>query len=382
MLTHRRDPTTLAGRLPTLALAAALPLALLAACGDGDRPDRTVAGDRVPQERQELPPPTPDVRGLTAHAPDGGRADVSAETREKPVRRPPLPEPVTYAAAESVYHAGDHGEAVRYFEAYVERRPDNPWGRYMLGLSAWKADRDERAVEALEAALERDPDHLKSRLNLGRVLLELERPEAAREHVDRALAVDPRAPGVLRVAGNVALELGETDRAKKLYRRALEVDGTDAWSMNNLGLVLLREGRYREALPPLARAVELRPGTPTFRNNLGAALERTGHPALAAESYGVAFEAGHGPAGLSLERVRPHVSSGEPDTMRLDELARRFARVLEDRRPPLAIERRAELRHRRTGGDTAASADTAGREAVSEAPAEEPDIGEPGGPDR
>lgn len=351
MSTDRRSTPKPIRRLPAVALAAALPLFALAGCGDGDEPTRTVAGDRVAEQQRELPPPTPDVRELT------DRDAVPGEDGTEEVDQPPLPEPVTYAAAEAVYRDGDYGEAVRHFEAYVERRPDNPWGHYMLGLSAWKADRDERAVAAFETALERDPDHVKSLVNLGRVLLELERPEEARESVDRALAVDPASPDVLRLAGNVALELGETDRARRLYRRAVEADGSDAWSMNNLGLLSIREGSYGEALPPLARAVELRPDQPTFRNNLGAALERTGHPELASESYRIASEAGHPTAGKSLDRVTPHVDGVGTDTLDLGELARRFVEEIEGERPPLAIEDRQELRELRsdtTPGDSVA----------------------------
>lgn len=353
MRTDRRSTSTIARRLPALALAATLPLLVLAGCGDGEEPTRTVAGDRVSGESSELPPPTPNVREITAERPSG--TDARGETDG--VERPPLPEPVTYAVAESVYREGDYEGAVRHFEAYVERKPDNPWGRYMLGLSAWKADRDERAVEAFEAALERDPDHLKSLVNLSRVLLELERPEEARETIDRALAADPTRSDVLRVAGNVALELGELPRARSLYRKAVKADGTDAWSMNNLGLALIREGRFGDALPPLARAVELRPETPVFRNNLGVALERTGHPGLAAESYRIASEGGHGTADVSLERVRRHVPDGAEDSLELATLARRFVESLEGRRSSLAIENRAELRERRreTAEDTAAS---------------------------
>lgn len=383
MRTDRRSTPTLARRLPVLALAAALPLLALAGCGDGDEPTRTVAGDRVPEQREELPPPTPDVRELTVDTPASSGREPGPDRAE--VDRPPLPEPVTYAAAESVYHEGDYLEAVRHFEAYVERRPDNPWGRYMLGLSAWKADRDGRAAEAFEAALERDPDHLKSLVNLSRVLLELERPEEARGSIDRALAVDPSSPDVLRVAGNVALELGETDRARTLYRRAVQADGRDAWSMNNLGLVLIHDGRFQEALPPLARAAELRPEEPVFRNNLGTALERTGHPGLASESYRIAAEAGHPTAGTSLERVTPHVPADGTGTLDLGALARRFVEQIEDRGPELAIEGRQELRDRRSGAADADSATAGEGVARAEDPPErdgaEPDVEDGSAPD-
>ena len=45
------------------------------------------------------------------------------------------------------------------FEAYSESEPDNAWGHYMLGLSAWKTGDHTRALEAFDAALRLDPTH-------------------------------------------------------------------------------------------------------------------------------------------------------------------------------------------------------------------------------
>jgi hypothetical protein len=54
------------------------------------------------------------------------------------------------------------------FQAYTESEPDNAWGRYMLGLSAWKTGDHTRALEAFDAALRLDPSHRKSLLNSAR----------------------------------------------------------------------------------------------------------------------------------------------------------------------------------------------------------------------
>ena len=67
------------------------------------------------------------------------------------------------------------------FEAYSESKPDNAWGHYMLGLSAWKTGDHSRALEAFDAALRLDPTHRKSLLNSARVLLETSRPKDALE---------------------------------------------------------------------------------------------------------------------------------------------------------------------------------------------------------
>jgi hypothetical protein len=40
------------------------------------------------------------------------------------------------------------------FEAYSVRMPSNPWGHYMLGISAWRAGDHEGAESALRRAVE------------------------------------------------------------------------------------------------------------------------------------------------------------------------------------------------------------------------------------
>ena len=47
--------------------------------------------------------------------------------------------PVVYEDAERAFHRGSYGEAEQLFAGYRRQHPDNPWGHYMYGLSAWKA---------------------------------------------------------------------------------------------------------------------------------------------------------------------------------------------------------------------------------------------------
>jgi TolA-binding protein len=48
-----------------------------------------------------------------------------------------VPTTVTYAQADSVFRTRDYASAATMFAAYTQRRPENPWGHYMLGLSDW-----------------------------------------------------------------------------------------------------------------------------------------------------------------------------------------------------------------------------------------------------
>ena len=237
-----------------------------------------------------------------------------------------VPENVSFATAESTYNQRRYQEATAMFEVYVQRRADNPYGHYMLGLSAWKSGELELARSAFERSLEIDPSHVKTLLNLSRVLLEQNEPKLALERVTQAMALDPSSAEVYRLEGRVHTALGEPHDAIESYQVALSIDSTDVWSMNNMGLVLINEGRYGEALPALARAVELRPGSPVFQNNLGIALERTGHFVAAGDAYrgAVSADPSYAKASVSLARVSGLVEDSTTAPVELATLASSF----------------------------------------------------------
>ena len=277
-----------------------------AGCGDSKR-------ERAAAERARAILATPAVVSDTTPTTESGSV---------------IPENLSYEDAEAAYTGRRYGEAMRMFALYTKRRPENPWGHYMLGLSAWKAGEPARAESAFVAALERDPRHVKSLLNLSRVLLEMDRPEDALAKVTAALELDPESSDGHRLMGRVQSERGQTEEALQSYRRALAVDEEDAWSMNNMGLLLIRQGRFEEALGPLARAVQLKGDVAVFQNNLGIALERTGHVAQAAEAYrsALAADGSYQKASVSLARVGDRVDAPDVAPVDLASLADSFAR--------------------------------------------------------
>src|SRR5260370_6634253 len=78
--------------------------------------------------------------------------------------------PVTFEIADSAYRDHRYDDATALFKTYTEGRPTNPWGFYMLGLSAWKAGDRVQAARAFVQELSLDSTHVKTHLNLSRVL--------------------------------------------------------------------------------------------------------------------------------------------------------------------------------------------------------------------
>jgi predicted Zn-dependent protease len=253
-----------------LAFASAILVLGLAACGGGrEDPSRDLVQTPV---------------GSTPVVPTGGPATVTPTTAVE--RRA-----VTYEEAESVFKEGKYGEAKDLFATYVEGKPGNPWGHYMLGLSAWKAGDFRGAETAFDRALELDPKHVKSLLNSARVLMDLKRDGEALERVKEALELDSTSTEGLRLLARAHHRLGAVDSAVEAYRQALIRDDRDVWAMNNLGMLYIEQKDPASAVPPLARAVTLRPTSPIFQNNLGMALELTGHLVEAKQAYDAAVRA-------------------------------------------------------------------------------------------
>jgi Tfp pilus assembly protein PilF len=230
---------------------------------------------------------------------------TSVEPEDTMVATPEPPKEVTYEEAGTAFHARRYKETVELFTIYTERKSENPWGYFMLGLSHWKAGDNDSAEIAFEQALALDPKHVKSYINLARVLLDADRPAEAMTKIDEALTLDPESQVAYRLQGRAFHELDKSDEAIAAYRDAILIDSNDAWSMNNLGLLLIEQERFDEALRPLARAVELQSDVAVFFNNLGMALEHQGQFRAAEEAYesAIAADSSNDKAVTNLDRV-------------------------------------------------------------------------------
>jgi len=228
---------------------------------------------------------------------------VTPVSNEQPARA--ISGPVTFEIADSAYREHRYDDATTLFKTYTESRPTNPWGFYMLGLSAWKAGDRVQAESSFVQALNLDSTHVKSHLNLSRVLLESAEPESALVHIDAAIRLDSTSSEPVRLQGRAFEAMGKTDSAIVSYQRAIALDSTDVWAFNNLGALYIRLERFEEAIEPLKTAVERNDKVATFHNNLGMALERTGQFRAAESEYraALAIEGTYGKAVTNLQRV-------------------------------------------------------------------------------
>ncbi|MDH3216569.1 MAG: tetratricopeptide repeat protein, partial [Candidatus Krumholzibacteria bacterium] len=214
------------GALVTGVACAAIVLASLAGLGcqsdEGTRTDKIIV--RNPQKSRPvstLALPSPPAIDTTS---------IPTRPVDDAVSVPSVPQEVTYEEAEAAFNERRYERAVELFTQYTGRKTENPWGHYMLGLSAWKAGDYARAEQALQQAIELDPLHVKSWLNLGRVFLDTDRPSEALDRIDQALSIDNQSGVAYRLQGRAFRQLGQKNDAVRAYRQAIQLDDQDAWS--------------------------------------------------------------------------------------------------------------------------------------------------------
>ncbi len=260
----------------------------------------------------------------------------------------PVPEKVTFAVAEAAFNAGEFELGIELFTAYTEDHESNPWGHYMLGLSALKTGDTEVAIAAFNTSLELDSSHVKSWLNKTRALLDERRNDEALFALEQVFELDSASSVAFRLKGRSLHATGHLDDAADAYRDALRIDDRDVWAMNNLALILIEQEQFELAVPALARAVQIRNDIAYIYNNLGMALERTYRFRDAEDAYAnaVAADATHTRASSNLERVKNVTQDSGIEPADLDRLAINFIDEIEswgdeniDRELPLTAQR-------------------------------------------
>lgn len=252
-------------------ITAALITVVLAACGGKETETPVLA---------QAPAPPPSTTPVTlAGGPTVTTTAVAPATS------------VSFEDGETLYKERKFTEAKEVFSGYVERKPENPFGHYMLGLASWKSGDLTGAEKAFNEAITKDPKHVKSLLNSARVLMDLDRNQEAFERITAARTLDSTSAESVRLLARAHHRLGDVESAVQAYRDALIGDERDVWAMNNLGMLYIEQRKPQDALGPLARAVQLKPTSPIFQNNLGMTLELLGDLTGAKQAYDNALKA-------------------------------------------------------------------------------------------
>lgn len=184
--------------------------------------------------------------------------------------------------AEAIGHhaAGRLGDAVRIYQAILQRSPDDPDAMAGLGVAALDGGRPDVARSLLGEASRRKPDDALIHNNLANAAKALGDAESARTGYRRAVAL---SPGRGDLIANLASGLGAPGIPWALRAALLSPDDTDAWFV--LAECASTEGRLGTALNALARSIALDPRRAAAWFNRANALRDLGEVDHAVAQY-------------------------------------------------------------------------------------------------
>jgi tetratricopeptide (TPR) repeat protein len=202
--------------------------------------------------------------------------------------------------------ANRRDEAIRYFEAALQIKPDyvdalinlgnalaekQNWelattrlqqalrfepnsveAHFGLGNIQYYTGHMQAAAELYRQTLQIKPDHDKALYNLGCALLQLDRPATAKPYFERALRLDPDKAGAHSGLGIALLRADRLDDATQQFQAALRIKPDDIGMRLNLAFTLNKAGRAQEAIAAYRAVLKLDPGNQPARENLAPLL--------------------------------------------------------------------------------------------------------------
>ncbi|XP_030204461.1 aspartyl/asparaginyl beta-hydroxylase isoform X20 [Gadus morhua] len=209
-------------------------------------------------------------------------------------------------AAEKLRKKGKVEEALKSFEALVQRFPQSPRARYGKAQAEDDVAEKQRSNDLLQRAINsyREASELPSATpDLIRVTLKrraerqqfLGRNRGALLTLERLVEVFPEDLGLKNDLGVAHLLIGDNKGAKRVYEEVLAVAPGDGFALVHYGFILKSENQIAESIPYLKGGLESgAPGTDDgrFYFHLGDALQRVGDDS-AYHWYELGHQRGH-----------------------------------------------------------------------------------------
>ena len=233
---------------------------------------------------------------------------------------------VSQQQADIYYDRGSFDEAAALYSDVLTLDPDSPSVLYKLGLSCFRAGREEAALQVLSHAIAMVGDFVDAYYLRAAVLDALGRVNEAESDLLTALSLRPDAREARLALIELYMEAGDADKALRVADEEIDRQPQDPSSYVLLADVHRMRGRNDEAIEAVGLALEQDPNLPGAYLRLGqlwleegilrndrVALEK----AVAALESVVRMDSENGPATLALGRA--YLAIGN-ETRAFDEL--------------------------------------------------------------
>jgi tetratricopeptide (TPR) repeat protein len=184
----------------------------------------------------------------------------------------------------------DLDKALEAFQNAVDLVPDNPEGRYYLGLTLKAKGRFVEAQRQLEAALALSPSHVPSLTQLVAIEFASRRPAQAVARIERQIELVPNSGAHFHLLGNAYMTIEESDKAVDAFLKAIEFEPQMMPPYIQIAKIYGRSGQYEDALRKMNEAVAQNPKDPGSLMILGMLQEANGDTQSAQATYGKILE--------------------------------------------------------------------------------------------
>jgi tetratricopeptide (TPR) repeat protein len=147
---------------------------------------------------------------------------------------------INYAMGAVSMHRHEPAEALPYFETYVRLMPDDPRGRFALGVARFTAGLLEQAATDLHEAARHEQTAGGAHYYLARIARQANDLDNGRREINECLRLVPDFADGWAEAGLIETRAGNYDQAQKALDRALQLDPENYLATVNLTALYTR----------------------------------------------------------------------------------------------------------------------------------------------
>ena len=180
------------------------------------------------------------------------------------------------AAARGYMRSFRFPDAAFLLRHWLDRRPDNTFALYHMGVVREHIGPRVEAVDAYRRVLELNPGHDEARLRLVHLLLELAQPKDALDTLRPVLARRGDDPAVQLAHARCLHGVGEREQAEQVLDQLLATSAHNAHALALRGRVAFEAEQYDQAESFLREAIRLEPGNADAYYTLFQVLQQKG----------------------------------------------------------------------------------------------------------
>ena len=191
----------------------------------------------------------------------------------------------TLAEAQTAMDGKDFATAVKDYQAYLDKKPDDAAVHFQLGYALTAMQKLDEAKVQYEKAIELDPKMSEAYLNLGLTLLD-SAPNAAIGPLEKATTLLPNQVHAKFALASAYERTGNSKLAIEQYQAAEKIDDKDFEIHLALGRTLLNANRPAEAETEFRMALSLKHDSTISQLGLAKSLVSQRKSAEAADAFG------------------------------------------------------------------------------------------------